>query len=106
MPLHPEDMSNLLSSHALAMSENSENDSQHPHLDHSDNIDGELSKQIPKDFVKNIYFFQKEVKEQLPNQQTKFSKFYKEIFFIFLNKIHPKFCLIKNMLRKNIFFSN
>lgn len=43
MPMHPEDMSNLLSSHALSLSENSENDSQHPHLDHSDNIDGKLT---------------------------------------------------------------
>ncbi|XP_037029997.1 sex determination protein fruitless isoform X4 [Bradysia coprophila] len=37
MSMHPEDMSNLLSTHGLSLSENSENDSQHQPLDHSDN---------------------------------------------------------------------
>ncbi|XP_037030001.1 sex determination protein fruitless isoform X5 [Bradysia coprophila] len=39
MSMHPEDMSNLLSTHGLSLSENSENDSQHQPLDHSDNDD-------------------------------------------------------------------
>lgn len=43
MSMHPEDMSSMLSSHGLSLTENSENDSQHHQLDHSDNIDGEFN---------------------------------------------------------------
>uniref|UniRef100_A0A6B2EDU8 Sex determination protein fruitless n=1 Tax=Phlebotomus kandelakii TaxID=1109342 RepID=A0A6B2EDU8_9DIPT len=39
MSLHPEDMTSLLPAHGLQV-ESSENDSQHPQMDHSDNIDG------------------------------------------------------------------
>ncbi|XP_055699932.1 sex determination protein fruitless isoform X2 [Phlebotomus papatasi] len=39
MSLHPEDMTSLLPAHGLQV-ETSENDSQHPQMDHSDNIDG------------------------------------------------------------------
>lgn len=42
MSLHPEDMSNLLTPHGLHLDSSSENDTPHPPMDHSDNIDGEF----------------------------------------------------------------
>lgn len=54
MSMHPEDMSNLLSTHGLSLSENSENDSQHQPLDHSDN-DGESN--LYSKFLTSLFLF-------------------------------------------------
>lgn len=54
MSMHPEDMSNLLSTHGLSLSENSENDSQHQPLDHSDN-DGESNLKLK--FLTSLFLF-------------------------------------------------